>query len=96
MIPPARTTVDAVAAALESVDPAWLHARAARFDEADSHIAGIADGFRSVLREVVEAWQRYEAGGAAPGLGEHTREVLTKLGRTPADIDQLIDSGIVA
>ncbi|MGI5183954.1 CoA transferase [Dactylosporangium sp. CA-152071] len=32
----------------------------------------------------------------APGLGEHTREVLAELGRSPADIDQLIDSGTVA
>ncbi|WP_327002495.1 CoA transferase [Dactylosporangium sp. NBC_01737] len=32
----------------------------------------------------------------APCLGQHTREVLTSLGRTPADIDQLIDSGTVA
>ncbi|WP_327006886.1 hypothetical protein OHA72_06155 [Dactylosporangium sp. NBC_01737] len=79
MIPPARTTADAVADALESVDPAWLHARAARFDEADSHIAGIADGFRSVLREVVEVWQRYEAGGAAPVLGERSRQALRRL-----------------
>jgi len=79
MISPARTTVDAVAAALESVDPAWLHARAARFDEADEHIANIADGFRSVLRDVVEVWQRYEAGGAPPVLGERSLQALRRL-----------------
>jgi hypothetical protein len=79
MMAPAGRTVDAVAVALESVDPAWLHARAARFDEAESHLAGIADGFRSVLREVVEVWQRYEVGGAPPALGERSTQVLRKL-----------------
>lgn len=79
MIPTPRSTVDAIAAAVESVDPAWLHARAARFDEADSHLATIADGFRAALREVVEIWQRYEAGGAPPVLGERSTQVLRRL-----------------
>jgi crotonobetainyl-CoA:carnitine CoA-transferase CaiB-like acyl-CoA transferase len=29
--------------------------------------------------------------GAAPGLGEHTREVLSEVGLTPAEIDSLLD-----
>lgn len=32
---------------------------------------------------------------AAPLLGEHSREVLAELGRDPAAIDALIDSGVV-
>ena len=74
-----RTTVELVAAAVESVDPAWLHAQAARFDESDRHIAGVAEGFRSVLREVVEAWRRYEAGGAPPAVDERSVRALRQL-----------------
>ncbi|HLZ29604.1 MAG TPA: CoA transferase [Chloroflexota bacterium] len=31
----------------------------------------------------------------APGLGEHSREVLTEAGVSPAEIDQLIEAGVV-
>jgi crotonobetainyl-CoA:carnitine CoA-transferase CaiB-like acyl-CoA transferase len=36
-----------------------------------------------------------EMAGPAPLLGEHTREILGSLGYSPAEIQHLIDSGIV-
>jgi crotonobetainyl-CoA:carnitine CoA-transferase CaiB-like acyl-CoA transferase len=36
------------------------------------------------------------AQGPAPGLGEHTRDVLTALGRTPEEIDMLERTGAIA
>lgn len=38
----------------------------------------------------------WEARSGAPTLGEHTREVLTSLGRTDTEIDELFESGTVA
>ncbi len=32
----------------------------------------------------------------APKLGQHTRELLASLGRSEADIDALVESGVVA
>ncbi len=36
------------------------------------------------------------AQGPAPGLGEHTRDILASLGRTPEEIDMLEELGAVA
>ena len=38
----------------------------------------------------------WEARSVAPKLGQHTREVLASLGRTDAEIDGLVDTGVVA
>ena len=38
----------------------------------------------------------WAARSAAPGLGQHTREILAATGRTDADIDALFETGTVA
>ena len=37
----------------------------------------------------------WEPRGTAPSLGQHTAEVLSELGRTPDEVQALIQAGVV-
>ena len=56
----------------------------------------VPDGSSSTLMVATPidfAGTPWEARSTAPGIGEHTREVLADLGRSDAEIDALLASG---
>ena len=57
---------------------------------------GIAGAVRHLAAPLRLSRTPARASGPAPGLGEHTREVLRSLGRTPEEIEMLEKSGAVA
>jgi len=57
---------------------------------------GIARAVRHLAAPLRLSRTPAQARGPAPGLGEHTREVLRSLGRTPEEIEMLEKSGAVA
>lgn len=59
-------------------------------------VATEADGARSLASPLLSLQQRQSISAVAPGLGEHTEQVLRELSYDDGEIAQLLESGVTA
>jgi formyl-CoA transferase len=85
---------DVPAAKCLSYDEVLAHPQFAANGSIDVHEHPVLGRVRRIKPPVEFAGERFEPASDCPAHGEHTREVLTELGRSAADIDRLFEQAV--